>query len=336
MKKTMISLAALMMAASLCGCNGGSSSQNSETPAATTAVTDVTTTDETAAVTTVATTTAEKSDEAPTINVEELGLTEENFPKLDGSTSAIPLDAGVYASLFGKTQEEVEALTVHTTTHQSFERLVKGEVDGIYTVPISAEQQAAADAANVKLESIPVAAEGFVFVVNAKNPVESLTQQQIRDIYSGKITNWKEVGGNDAEILPYQRNTDSGSQNYMTEFMKGYNLMEPKKEYIQYGMAGILDSIVVNDNGVNAIGYSVYSYAAEMYAQQGDIKFIAIDGVKPSLASMEAGEYPLLSCSYFMFNADAAEDAPVRKLATYLKSKQGQQAVVDAGYVAIK
>ncbi len=71
----------------------------------------------------------------------------------------------------------------------------------------------------------PVAKEGFVFVVSKDNPVESLTQQQIRDIYSGKITNWSEVGGNDEEIIPYQRNNDSGSQNYMNEFMKASGLI---------------------------------------------------------------------------------------------------------------
>lgn len=328
MKKTVILLMSLaMLTGALCSCESKEKSSESESKAETTVSESTTNAEEATEAQT------EAKNQLETIDIAELGLTEENFPKLDGSTSAIPLDAGIYASLFGMTQEDAELLTVHSTTHQSFEKLINGEVDGIYTVPISEEQQAAADEKGFNIEQIPVAAEGFVFVVNADNPVDNLTQEQLRDIYSGKITNWKEVGGNDAEIIPFQRNEDSGSQNYMKEFMKGYDLLEPEVNYIQYGMAGILDAIVENDNGINSIGYSVYSYAAEMYAQQGDIKFISVDGVKPSIESMADGEYPLLSCTYFMFSSDAPEDAPVRKLAKYLGSANGQEAVEAAGYV---
>ncbi len=63
-------------------------------------------------------------------------------------------------------------------------------------------------------------------MVNAKNPVDALSQQQIKDIYSGKITNWKQVGGSDEPIVAYQRNTDSGSQNYMIDFMGETPLMD--------------------------------------------------------------------------------------------------------------
>ncbi len=280
--------------------------------------------------------TSQSAEKLPDKPIEEYGFTKETFPVIDGSTSAIPLDAGIYASIFGLSQADVESTIVHTTTHQSFERLVNGEVEAIYTVPISAEQQAVADEKNVKLESVPAAKEGFVFVVNANNPVESLTQEQIRGIYSGKITNWKEVGGNDAEIVPFQRNLDSGSQNYMTVFMEGYDLIPAKSEYILYGMAGILDAIVNFDNGENAIGYSVYSYASEMYNDTKGIKFISVDGVKPSKESMASGEYPLLSCTYLMFRADEPADSSVRKLAEFISSEQGQQAVEKSGYVRAK
>ena len=261
------------------------------------------------------------------------GLSEEDYPIIDGSTSAIPLDAGIRAALFDLSQADAEAEIVHTTTHQSFERLINGEVDAIFTVPISAEQQAAANQKGITLESVPAAMEGFVFVVNADNPVESLTQEQIKGIYSGKITNWSEVGGNDAEIIPFQRNLDSGSQNYMTVFMGDEELIEAKSEYLLYGMAGILDAISGYDNGVDSIGYSVYSYASDMYNNANGIKFISVDGVKPSLETMASGEYPLLSCTYFMYSADEPQDSPVRKLAEFIASDLGQQAVESSGYV---
>ena len=97
--------------------------------------------------------------------------------------------------------------------------LVNGNVDMIYTVPLSEQQYQTASDAQLELALEPVSLEGFVFVVNASNPVSSLTQEQLRAIYSGEITNWSELGGKDEEIVAYQRNPDSGSQNFMVSFM---------------------------------------------------------------------------------------------------------------------
>ena len=133
------------------------------------------------------------------------------LPRTDGSTSAAPLEIGLKSGFLGIPYDQAKELVSHTTTHDSFKRLINGEVDLIFSVPISEEQQKMADEAGVTLFMEPVAREGFVFVVNEDNPVDSLTSEQLRKIYSGEITNWSQVGGNDEPILPYQRNTDSGS-----------------------------------------------------------------------------------------------------------------------------
>ena len=114
---------------------------------------------------------------------EQIAFLRENFPRIDGSTSLIPLEAGVRAAIFGKSIEQAEKDVAHTTTWGSFKRLLSGDADMIFSTPISAEQQKMADEAGIKLEQVPVVKEAFVFVVNAKNPVDSLTQQQIKDIY---------------------------------------------------------------------------------------------------------------------------------------------------------
>lgn len=72
-----------------------------------------------------------------------------------------------------------------------------------------------AEESGVTLLYTPFAREAFVFIVNADNPVNSLTEQQVRDIFSGAITNWRTVGGNDQEIQTWQRPEDSGSQTVM-------------------------------------------------------------------------------------------------------------------------
>ena len=258
-----------------------------------------------------------------------------DFPRMDGSTSATPLEAGLRSVLYDVSYHEALEQVSHTTTHQSFDRLISGEVDLIFTVPISKEQQDKADANGIELVMEPVAKEGFVFVVNAANPVDSLTQDQIRKIYSGEITNWKEVGGNDAPILAYQRNEDSGSQNYMTDFMGDVPLIDAPITSRPDAMSGIMDAVASYDNVENSIGYSVYSYAAQMYANQNKVKFIAVDGVEPTKASMADGTYPLLSCTYVMYKANNNRVNELAQLTDWMISEEGQNAVLASGYIPV-
>ena len=267
---------------------------------------------------------------------EEIAFLRENFPRIDGSTSLIPLEAGVRAAIFGKSFDEAQKDVVHSTTWGSFKNLLGGDADIIFSTPISAEQQKMADEAGIKLEQVPVVKEAFVFVVNAKNPVDSLTQQQIKDIYSGKTTNWKELGGNDEPIVAYQRNRDSGSQNYMIDFMGETPLMEAPKELRPGSMGGLMDVIAPNDGSLGSIGYSVYAYAADMYGTGDNIKFIKVDGAAPTKETIISGEYPLSSYNYAIFRADEPEEGAVRRLAEWMISYDGQLAAAKAGYATVE
>lgn len=259
-----------------------------------------------------------------------------NLPVMDGSTSLIPLEAGIRAALFGKTMEEATLDVNHSTTWNAYWSLLDGGVDLIFSVPLSQDQWDTAAAQGVELETVPIAMEGFVFVVNAQNPVDTLTQEQLRGIYSGQITNWSEVGGLDEAIIPYQRNTDSGSQNYMVEFMDDTPLMDAPTEMRPASMSGLMDVVAINDNARGAIGYSVYAYAADMYGNGDEIKFIQVDGVAPSKATMATGEYPLLGQNFAIFNAQEPEDGYVRQLVDWIVSYDGQLALAQAGYVTLE
>ncbi len=264
-----------------------------------------------------------------------LDFLRENLPVMDGSTSLIPLEAGIRAALFGISMEEATAQVSHSTTWDAFYHLLQGDADLVFSVPLSQFQRDQAAYFDVVVSLVPVAKEGFVFVVNAENPVDSLTQQQIKDIYAGKITNWKEVGGLDEEIIPYQRNTDSGSQNFMIDFMGDTPLMDAPTHQRPDSMAGLMDVIAVNDHARASIGYSVYAYAADMYGNGDEIKFIQVDGVSPSRQTFADGSYPLLGINYAMFRADEPEDSPVRQLTDWITSRDGQLAVAAAGYVPV-
>ena len=259
-----------------------------------------------------------------------------NLPIMDGSTSTIPLEGGIKSALFGIPQERAEAGIAHSTTYGSFDNLIEGKCDIIFSTPLSEEQYKKAKGANIDLVETPVVYEGFVFVVNASNPVDTLTQQQLKDIYSGKITNWKQVGGNDAEIVAYQRNETSGSQNYMKEFMKDNELMDPVTSFTPASMSGLMDAIATYDNAENAIGYSVYAYAANMYGNGNEIKFIKVDGVDPTKETMASKEYPLLNYNYAIYNKKSEVNTTVDELTEWLLTYNGQVAMVNSGYVPIK
>ncbi len=259
----------------------------------------------------------------------------ENMPVMDGSTSLIPLEAGIRAALLEISAEEAEKQVVHSTTYGSFYNLISKNADLIFSVPLSEMQLSQAADADIELEQIPIAREGFIFIVNKDNPVDSLTQQQLRDIYSGKITNWSEVGGPDLPIIAYQRNNTSGSQNYMVDFMGDTPLMDAPSELRPGSMSLVIDVIAINDYAAQSIGYSVYSYAADMYSNISNTKFIAVDGIVPSKETMANGEYPLLSENYAIFRSDEPAESPVRRLCDWLTSEEGQLAIAGAGYVPV-
>lgn len=250
------------------------------------------------------------------------------FPKTDGSTSTTNLDNAVRSAVLGGEQK-----AAHSKTYTSFENLLKGNCELIFTTPLSAAQLQTMEDEGFKYEAEPVAGEGFVFVVNKDNPVDTLTIEEIKGIYSGEITNWSEVGGNDSEIIAYQRNADSGSQNYMISFMGATPLMKPITDVIPASMSGILDVVANYDNGINAIGYSVYAYSDGMYENISEIKYIKVNGVEPSLKTLADGRYPLLGYNYAVFSADEPEDSNVRALVKWIQSDAGQQVIADAGYI---
>ena len=110
--------------------------------------------------------------------------------------------------------------------------------------------------ANVQLEQKPIGVDALVFIVNEDNPVQALSRQQLRDIYAGKITNWKDVGGKDQAIVAFQRGEDSGSQTLFKKLLiQGGELMTPPSELAPAEMGELVDSIADYNNSANAIGF---------------------------------------------------------------------------------
>ncbi len=290
---------------------------------------------ETASSTEVNETTTEAPTET-TVPPVTLNLDKDTYPRVDGATAMRPMSVEIAKAVLGMTDEEADAFIVHNTTAQAYDNLINGDCDVIFVSEPSDDILQRAEAAGVEFEMIGIGRDGFVFVVNQDNSVQSLTVKQIQDIYTGKITNWKEVGGEDLEIIAYQREQNSGSQNLMEKMvMQGLPMMEVPTGLMIDSMAGLIDSVATYENSRAAIGYSIYLYAKEQYVRDS-IRFLSIDGVEPTDETIASGEYPLSKIVYAIIRADEPEDSPARQLVNWLLTDEGQQAVIAGGYTGIR
>ena len=267
-------------------------------------------------------------------------FTLENYPKVDASLATQPL-TDAFAAAFTGENDIAEEWYDYTNTHPAYIRLIDKEVDVIVVTEPSEDELKYAKEKGVELEVTPVVREGFVFYVNANNPVNNLTLGQIKRIYSGKIVNWNEVGGKAGSIRPFQRPENSGSQTGMLSLvMKDTKLMTPIKEDLVETMESIINLVADYDNGENAIGYSYYYYATTIFetideAISSKIKLLAVDGVKPSNETIKSGEYSLNTAYYIVTRkGDTSEDA--QKLVNAMLSEEGQNVAEEAGYVGVK
>ena len=223
----------------------------------------------------------------------------------------------------------------YTNTDPAYTKLINKETDLILVTYPSDDELALAKSKGVDLEITPVVNEGFVFFTSKKNKVDDLKLTDVQNIYTGKTTNWKDLGGSNSEIIAYQRPLNSGSQTGMLNMvMKGLTMKAPTtKEYVET-MVGIIDVISNYEDGENAIGYSYYYYATTMYGND-TIKFFKIDGVEPNYDTIQDESYPLLT-SYYMVTRKGETNSTLDALKTELLSSRGQIIAKDAGYVALK
>ena len=290
------------------------------------------------------TTLYKKSLEGEKISNERL-YTLTSFPKIDASLATQPLTNAIIRNFTGEEgldDDTINSIVNYSNTHPGYVKLINDEVDLIVVTEPSEEELALAKEKGVELEVIPVVKEGFVFYVNKDNKVQDLTVEQIQKIYTGEITNWKDVGGDNEPIIAYQRPVNSGSQTGMLSLvMKGLKLMDAPKENMVETMFEIVNLVSSYNNGLNAIGYSYYYYATTMFQTidskiANNVRMLGINGVKPTNETIKDGSYPFQTAYYIVINKADAEDSPARILANQLLSARGQKVAELAGYVPVK
>ena len=284
-------------------------------------------------------------DEEATLKFEEPSI------DMDGATALYPVYSAFVQAVYpeGKydiydfkyNEDEGYGQVTCTGTIEAYERLIEGKTDIIFCAAPSKDQLALAEASGVQLHLTPIGREAFVFFVNSENPVEGLTVEDIQGIYTGRIKNWRELGGKNQKIRPYQRAENSGSQTALLRLMEGLPLMEPEKEDRISGMGGIITEVASYRNHKNAIGFSFRFYSTEMVENE-QIKLLALNGVLPTKETIRSGEYPISSNFYAVTASPIGEPAPeetngdLRAFIDWILSEQGQEIIEKTGYVGVK
>ncbi len=201
---------------------------------------------------------------------------------------------------------------------------------------IKPEEIQAAQKNGVEPVEIVVAKDAIAVIVNPNNPVDHLTLQQISDIYSGKISNWKEVGGTDLSIVRLSRETNSGTHVYFLEQVLRLGQPDNKTLFARDTLLlpssqGITEELKDNPH---AIGYDGLGYVTN------DVKVVAVGRdaaspfVMPSAESVNNGSYPIARDLY-MYTA-GQPTGEIQKYLDWLFSAQAQEIVKSLGFVPIK
>lgn len=196
---------------------------------------------------------------------------------------------------------------------------------GMASRPTKPEEVAAAKAKGVTFKETTVAWDGIAVIVNAANPVKSLTKKQVEQIFTGDVTDWSAVGGSAGKISAYTRNTSSGTYSEFKE------LAMKKRDYApdSQKMAGneqIASEVSKNPNGVGYVGLA--------YTKASGIKVVPVDGATPSKESVLGKKYPYARPTFYYTNGEPSGVA--KQFVDFTVSDAGQKIVEQVGFVPIK
>ncbi|MBE6618040.1 MAG: hypothetical protein E7627_08925 [Ruminococcaceae bacterium] len=256
------------------------------------------------------------------------------LPVIDGATAAFPVYSAFVHAVYPDHTRLYDGVFEYNNTMGGYRSLAEKETDVFFGAYPSKEQREYAAEQGTTFEYTQIGYEAFVFFVHKDNPINNLTAEQIRAIYSGEIKNWSEVGGNDEKIVAFQRNSGSGSQSMMLRFMGDTPLMEPDMQEVIGGMGEIIEEVADYKSRSNSIGFS-FRYYVEGIIQNPDIKVISVDGVHPSVENIQNETYPIIAPVYAVtYEGNTNEN--VDKLIEWVLSDEGQYIIRETGYVGMK
>ena len=237
----------------------------------------------------------------------------------DGSTSMEKV-IGSLGEAFGNDNPDITFTYNPTGSSSGIQAVSEGRCDiGLSSRALKDEEK------EQGLEETVVAYDGIAVIVNNENPVENLTLEQIADIYTGKITNWSEVGGDDAEIVLIGREAGSGTRD-------GFESITGTEEACQYRqeLTSTGDVITTVESNANAIGY------ASLASVSDSVKVVTVDGIAPSEETVLDGSYKIQRPFVLVTKADTALSEAAQKFFDYITSEDAKSIISEAGAVPVQ
>jgi phosphate transport system substrate-binding protein len=256
-----------------------------------------------------------------------------------GSNTVTPLTA-VWAEEFMKVHPKVNIAVSGPGSGAGIAALINGTTD-ICQVSrkIKAKEIDQAKANGVEPNEIIVALDALSVVVHPSNPISELTFAQLSDIFTNQITNWKEVGGNDTPIVALARDTNSGTHVFFKEHVVQMADLATEDKSLEYGSKVLLlpsteEGVTEVAKNPNATFYPGLGYVTD------EVKLLAIKktadepGILPSVETALDGTYPIARPLLYYTNGEPS--GVIKAFIDYCLSAEGQQKVIDVGYVPLK
>lgn len=245
---------------------------------------------------------------------------------ISGSTTVLPLGEAA-AEVFNSEQKEYQASVTGGGTGAGITGIAEGRSD----IAMASREVTSDEIARYgnKFQENLVGYDGIVIIVSKQiydAGVTNLSKEQVKAIYSGKIGNWKEVGGLDKEIFVVAREQGSGTRDTFDEDIMGNRSAEtPGVDAVTLGSAEAKTAVAGNDAGIGYVGYS--------YAEGGNVRAVALDRVMPSVDTIRNGTYELSRDLYFYTFGDPKPGA--KAFTDFVLSPEGQMIAQENGFIPV-
>jgi phosphate transport system substrate-binding protein len=182
--------------------------------------------------------------------------------------------------------------------------------------------------AGKKVKEVVIGKDALSVIVNPANKVTRLTREQLEGIYTGKVKNWKEVGGDDMNIVVYGRESSSGTFEFFKEHVMN------KKNFASSVLAMPATGAIVQSVGQTkgAVGYIGMAYDNPKVRQVA-VSYDGTNYVEPTRANAKSGKYPIVRPLYFYYSTNA--ESKVKPFLDFILSKDGQAIVDKVGYLSL-
>ena len=256
-----------------------------------------------------------------------------------GSNTVTPLSS-VWAEEYMKTNPDVNIAVSGPGSGAGIAALINGTTDICQASrTIKQKEIDQAEANGVAPYEIQIATDALSVVVHLSNPVPELTIVQLSAIYTGKITNWKEVGGNDTPIVVLSRDTNSGTHVFFKEHVVQMKGLPTEDKSIEYGSKVLLlpsteEGVTEVAKNPNAIFYPGLGYVTDEVKPLAIKKTADSAGVLPSVQTALDGTYPV--ARPLLFYTDGTPAGIIKAFVDYCLSSEGQEKVTDVGYVPLQ